>query len=576
MKSRQLYKMFRIVAVGLGTVSICVLVCGQQKAVPLDRFGGVPIPAGSVIHYFHVDKIGNRWVFVTPEGNAFWMFGVWNITTDDHPFPTGSSPSYTQRVTAKYGDSNLTWGPQQVRRLKSWGFNTIGPYSVSWVTPTQSDKRWPGDGSQPVKAPYVFLENFSWYALTNSQNFGNRPVKDLVAGVKPGVLEYYGGNFPDVYDPAFDVYVRGMLRNDPASLATRNSPWVIGYMSADTDNMWGFGAGPDFETTPPGHNSDHLGLVVLVTAPTQTSNSKLRMAYTDTEVYTKNALVNYLQAKYGTIQALNAAWSSNYTTFGSAGGWGFGTGLLDESGTLRHRWIGKDTVSLHDFNPGVQIDLNTFLVQLSKKYFTICRTRFKQFNPNALYFGVTTLGAWIAPPRKEILQGAAGLIDVLATNIDPANQAQIDFVQKNLGDIPMIQWTGWRANMDSDMFATPENTDYRAQGKRAMAYTSQVNSMWNAAARPNGVHPFVGLLWWEFHDNVGESSNWGLVSLSDNAYDGNEAVREWGRDPWGFVTGGELRDYGDFLSATRAAYQQTYTRLQNETGQAMVVSQPRH
>jgi len=47
--------------------------------------------------------------------------------------------------------------------------------------------------------------------------------------------------------------------------------------------------------------------------------------------------------------------------------------------------------------------------------------------------------------------------------------------------------------------------------------------------------------------------NWGLVSLRDNAYDGKEAIRAAGVDPWGYPTGGEERDYGNFLGAVIAA-----------------------
>jgi O-antigen ligase len=547
----------------------------HNKPTSFDRYGGVQIEVAKPFHHFRVLKVGDRWCFVTPDGDAFWMFGVWNITQDAHHFPNSNSPSYDDRVTAKYGDTNLKWGPQQVRRLKNWGFNTIGPYSVSWVSPTQFDSRWPGDGTQPVKLPTVLMSNLSYYALLNSQNFGTRPVKDLIAGVKPNILGYYGGTFPDVFDPAFDAYLAGALHKDPYFVKAKDSPWVIGYMSGDTDNMWGFGAGPDFATTPAGHSSDHLGVIALLTAPSQTNNSKLNIDYSDAQVYTKMALINFLQRKYRTIEALNSAWSSGYTTFGSAGGWGIGIGLLDESGSLHHKWLGKDTTNLRDFNPNTRADLDAFLVQISRKYFTICRTRFKQFSPNALYFGVTNLGSWMAPPRREILEGAAGLIDVMSTNVNPANQQQIDFIQTHLGDVPMIQWTGWRANPDSAMFRTPQETDFQTQGDRAKAYTQQVENLWNLRAKSNASHPFVGLLWWEFHDNVGESANWGLVSLFDNAYDGREAMRAPGRDGWGFATGGEERDYGDFLSSVRATNQNTFIELFEEI-QLSISSQSPH
>ncbi len=50
-----------------------------------------------------------------------------------------------------------------------------------------------------------------------------------------------------------------------------------------------------------------------------------------------------------------------------------------------------------------------------------------------------------------------------------------------------------------------------------------------------------------------EQTNWGLVSLADNAYDGREASNEVGTDAWGFKTGGEERKYGDFLTVVHNA-----------------------
>ncbi len=60
-------------------------------------------------------------------------------------------------------------------------------------------------------------------------------------------------------------------------------------------------------------------------------------------------------------------------------------------------------------------------------------------------------------------------------------------------------------------------------------------------------------MWWAWTDSFAEQTNWGLVSLLDNAYDGREAVVGAGVDPWGFKTGGEERNYGDFITSVRNA-----------------------
>ena len=86
----------------------------------------------------------------------------------------------------------------------------------------------------------------------------------------------------------------------------------------------------------------------------------------------------------------------------------------------------------------------------------------------------------------------------------------------------------------------------------------------NAVARPTRSKPFIGIQWWEFLDNWGEKANWGLVTLSDNAYDGFEAVAARRRNRGGFPVGGEARDFGDFIGPVRAANAGIRERLREE------------
>ena len=50
------------------------------------------------------------------------------------------------------------------------------------------------------------------------------------------------------------------------------------------------------------------------------------------------------------------------------------------------------------------------------------------------------------------------------------------------------------------------------------------------------------------HGEAGRPRSAGLEFRVDSAYDGQEAVRRRGVDPWGAPTGGEERDYGDAIS----------------------------
>lgn len=88
-------------------------------------------------------------------------------------------------------------------------------------------------------------------------------------------------------------------------------------------------------------------------------------------------------------------------------------------------------------------------------------------------------------------------------------------------------------------------------------------------ATRDGIFPIVGLDWWEYMDKPAEGANWGLVTPKDNAYDGKEAQQAPGRDRWGYFTGGEDRNYGDFLSAvanTNLMIDQQLRKLSAEAG----------
>ncbi|MGH9438266.1 MAG: hypothetical protein ACRD22_10310, partial [Terriglobia bacterium] len=474
--------------------------------------------------------------------------------------------NYYDRVLQKYGSIAGVWAPQTNRRLLSWGFNTIGPYSHYLTFPITTNSSWPG-GTQPVKMPFVWLESITPYAETNLNNWAPGPTKSIYRGVNPS---YYpnGGDFPDVFDPNFDAYVNANIANDVNGVAgVLGSPWLMGVMIDDTDNLMGFGAGADFPTEPIDNPSPHLGWITLITAPTQTINPFTDQPYTDTTVYTKLALANFLQSRYGTIQALNAAWGSNYTTFGSSGGWGVGTGLLDEDG--RHSsWVGTDPYGLSNANPAVKADLNAFLFQLASKYYSIMSTRLKQHDPNVLYFGPSTTGGWRSPAHAPIIQAASQYVDVFSTSLDASDQARLNFVAQNLGDKPMIYWEGMYANPDSSRWRYPNPNPgspyaYDTQSARGQGYANDLSSYVNMVAAPTGSIPSAGLIYWDWADSLGEETNWGLVTLMDNAYDGKESTISGGTpgvvgsaacaDPWGFPCGGEEHNYGDFIDSVRNA-----------------------
>jgi hypothetical protein len=76
-----------------------------------------------------------------------------------------------------------------------------------------------------------------------------------------------------------------------------------------------------------------------------------------------------------------------------------------------------------------------------------------------------------------------------------------------------------------------------------------------------GVQRFVGMQFWQMYDNQAECANWGLITPRDNPYDGVSARVQAGVDQWGYPTGGEQRDFGDFISFVKRGNQWTARAL---------------
>src|SRR5438128_5307538 len=102
---------------------------------------------------------------------------------------------------------------------------------------------------------------------------------------------------------------------------------------------------------------------------------------------------------------------------------------------------------LADANASVQTDLDDFLFAHAQKYFSVIKSVLNQRAPGRLYLGPTHLSTWGAPPRKQILQAAAGYIDVYCSGTIPSgigdDQQRVDFVAQYVGDKPWLEWEGF-------------------------------------------------------------------------------------------------------------------------------------
>lgn len=148
--------------------------------------------------FFRTEKVDGVWWLIDPDGHFFISKGVNHVSFQgDYSPALGYSP-YNRNVQAKYG-SEERWAEATAKRLKSWGFNTIG----AWSSP-----------SLFRLMPYTLI-----------LNMGSRAGADWLKGT-----------FPDVFSPKFRQALEDIAAKECAP--RRNDQLLVGYFT-DNELRWG-------------------------------------------------------------------------------------------------------------------------------------------------------------------------------------------------------------------------------------------------------------------------------------------------------------------------------------------------
>ncbi len=551
-----------------GTYSLTVTVTDSSSATasnafslqvfeqPLDQYGGLlnaPSPAGPTA-LFRIEKTASsHWRLVSPSGNYMWMNAVYAINDQ-----TDGGANYSSVVAKKY-PSTAVWASQAVTRLKGWGFNAISAYYALGghnVLPVSTYN----SPANPVQMPFLRQIDLGYWCMA-SLGGPTYKVKNLYNGTNSTIF-FVARDFPDVFDPQWTACANNFGANGGNVFTpnlTSTEPKMIGTWIGDSDYLFGFGRGPN----TPGGAHPHLGWVTAITNPDQTSGPGGDLGnlytYTDTVVHAKVQWQTDLQNKYVTIAALNSSWGSNYTTFGSAGGWPKsttgGTGLMDEDGSSP--WMGNGSSGLTGANANAAADMDAFLTHIADQYFSVAKSACKTPYPNHLVFGPGVLNA---QTYSQVLQKAGQYLDVVEVWVDPLYVSNLNNAY-NIGGKPLLVYTILEAPPDSEANATnlgtPSSTcditgnntsfNYTTQALRGQCYQQLLDRYRNTQGS-DLTFPVIGLDWWEWVDKVigGENNNFGLVSQYDNTYNGLEDQTTSGADSWGYTTGSEPHNHGNF------------------------------
>jgi len=258
-----------------------------------DKFGGdANGPKLEATGYFRTQLVAGAWWLVDPDGHRFISMGIDCVNDDESTFITGRSQmfaglpaagtpeaqfirqiSFVHDGPVKSGDAinfyglNLfrkfgsewqgRWEDTSLRRLQSWGFNTIGNWSDPFVL---HNGRVPYVATAGIEGDHARLSSGS----------------------------DYWSQMHDPFDPQFPKDVASSLIQTVATV--KGDPWCLGYF-VDNELSWA-GDGDD----------GRYGLAIGALTAKRGSPGKA-------------AFLRQLEAKYNSIQQLNDAWNTKFASW---------------------------------------------------------------------------------------------------------------------------------------------------------------------------------------------------------------------------------------------------------------------
>ena len=438
-----------------------------------DKWGGWAAgPQLEATGGFRTVKLDGKWWIVDPDGHLWWSHGPVRVTPsggitplDGHEnwfarLPKADEPEalfYTTRdelLYPYYGKRGLKrtydFSAQNIRRKygENW-FETWADLAHrrlrSWSCNTianSSDKRICLMGRTP------YTERFEIHA---------RPI----AGHKGGWWE-----FCDPFDPSFRAEAKRMTQVYREEF---EDPWCIGFF-VDNEHHWG--------------ESHTFGVSTLKSPADQPC---------------KREFAKRLQAKYGEIAKLNAAWKATYASW-------------------------EDLLALAKEPPDVAAakpDLEAFSAAIAEAYYRTIREELKRAAPGKLYLGCR----WAGGAPAFTVKAAAKYCDVLSYNV--YRKEMSGFKLPEGVDAPILIGEFHFGALDRGPFC-PGLILLKDQNDRAATYRNYVKTSLE--------HPqIVGVHWHQFSDQStagrfdGENMQVGWTDVCDTPYrETVEAIRDIG------------------------------------------------
>jgi len=176
----------------LGCILACWFVAGMPHAIVLSQ-----PEAASATPPFSIRQDGSGWWLVSPDGKPFFSRGVCVITQGQAR--ESFDPNKPGYAAWQHYDSSEAWADSTLRRLKSWGFTTVGGWS-----------------------------DYAAFRQSKEQSLSFTPV--LHVGSTAGIPWW------DMWDPKIITRMEEIAREQ--ILPLRDDPRLLGYYSDNEIGWW--------------------------------------------------------------------------------------------------------------------------------------------------------------------------------------------------------------------------------------------------------------------------------------------------------------------------------------------------
>jgi hypothetical protein len=443
------------------------------------KYGGwLNGPQRQAAGHFRTEKADGKWWLVDPDGRLFWSYGmVMGVIPAEQGTPINEREHYFAELPdpGEFPECYSERGGIPVGHYKGRTVNAFNFYAWNLRRKYGDDWRQACIRRAAARLASWGMNTCSSFSPRTTAVMTDVPVTVIASTRRARRIEGsagYWGKFPDPFDDSFVPAIEAALNS---VRRTTTDPWCVGYF-IDNEMEWG--------------DARNLGRSALHSGAGQPA---------------KHAALRWLQARYDSVDALNAAWRTAHDSWQA---------------------VLADTTPPADGHAGD--DLHALSEMIARHYFDTVKRTLARLAPHKLYLGCRFHDHYYPDEDTTcdwVVKLAAEYCDVVSFNRYRYSAVSLRPAD---ADVPVIIGEWHMGALDRGLF------HYTLRFAESQQHRAELFGHYLTSCLDN---PFiVGAHWFQYVDEPttgrfdGENFQTGLVDICDRPYDEMiRAARQVGR-----------------------------------------------